>query len=101
MSAMQCRNAGSTEACYVKPSRPYQSLMLLVFSVHVAGALLVCCLYGRLLALQGAAAAMYQQYQQAALNGYPDLSDQDFMMDDDTADLTPRSGRDWALDLQA
>lgn len=35
---------------------------------------------------------MYQQYQQAALNGYPDLSDQDYNMEDDTADLTPRSG---------
>ena len=62
----------------------------------------LCLLFSRLrltdnfcncIVLQGAAAAMYQQYQQAALNGYPDLSDQDFMMDDDTADLTPRSGR--------
>lgn len=41
---------------------------------------------------QGAAAAMYQQYQQAALNGYGDMSDQDYIMDDDTADLTPRAG---------
>jgi hypothetical protein len=40
---------------------------------------------------QGAAAAMYQQYQQAALNGYGD-PDQDYLMDDEGADLTPRSG---------
>lgn len=35
---------------------------------------------------------MYQQYQQAALNGYGELTEQDYMMEDDTADLTPRAG---------
>lgn len=41
---------------------------------------------------QGAAAAMYQQYQQHALNGYGDATDADYLMEDDTADLTPRAG---------
>lgn len=35
---------------------------------------------------------MYQQYQQHALNGFGEHSEQDYIMEDDTADLTPRSG---------
>lgn len=36
---------------------------------------------------------MMYQYQQAALNGYGDTSDQDYVMgEDDTADHTPRAG---------
>jgi len=34
---------------------------------------------------------MYQQYQQHALNGFGEHSEQDYIMEDDTADLTPRS----------